>query len=176
MRGHREHGSAAVRTRQPLLHPCALENPLRAMSDDTQRQLSLLWTQGPVGHLTPWSQAKAWALAEVWSEQHGTRTCGRNEWIAQRLYVKGPGDKHPPNAAISQLLKKIADDKDWFPGKIGGSGSLGGRPPVLSETNRRIIAASTMALKARGIEPTYPLVIAQCPQCVSEPGDGRAGV
>ena len=67
---------------------------------------------------------------------------------------QGPGEKHPPNAAISQLLKKIAEDKDWFPGKIGGSGSLGGRPPVLSETNRRIIAAITMAQKAGCSEPT----------------------
>ena len=92
------------------------------MSDDAQRQMSLLWTQGPKGHLTPWSQAKAWALAEVWAELHGERTYGRNEWIAQRLYVKGPGDKHPSNAAISQLLKKMDEDKDWFPGKIGGSG------------------------------------------------------
>ena len=143
------------------------------MSDETQRQLSLLWTHGPVGHLTPWSQAKAWALAEVWSEQHGTQTYGRNEWIAQRLYVKGPGQNHPSNAAISQLLKKLAADKDWFPGKIGGSGSLGGRPPVLSETNRRIIAASTMALKARGVEPTYPLVIAQCPNASRNPETGE---
>ena len=143
------------------------------MSEDAQRTLSSLWTQAPDGHLTPWSQAKAWALNEVWSELHKDKLYGRNEWIAQRLYVKGPGKKHPTNAAISQFLKKVADDPDWFPGKIGGSGSLGGRPPVLSQTNQRAIARSSMALKERGVEPTYPLIIAQCPNAARNPHTGE---
>ena len=60
-------------------------------------------------------------------------------------------------------------DPDWFPGKLCGSGSLGGRPPVLSETNKSVIARSAMALKEKHIEPTYPLVIAQCPNATINP-------
>ena len=48
------------------------------MSEDAQRTLSSLWTQAPDGHLTPWSQAKAWALKKVWSELHTDKLYGRN--------------------------------------------------------------------------------------------------
>ena len=98
-----------------ILHPCALENPLRAMYDDTQRQLSLLWTQGPVGHLTPWSQAKAWALAVVWSEQHGTCTYGRNERIAQRP----SGSRLSPQRKL--WLRAMASSRGSEQQPVGGS-------------------------------------------------------
>ena len=62
-------------------------------------------------------------------------------------------------------------DDDWFPGKVYGS--LGSRPPVLSETNKSIIAGSAMAMKVRGIEPTYALTIAQCPNASNNPSSGE---
>jgi len=101
-------------------------------------------------------------------------TYGRNKWIPDRLYVEGPGRRHPCNAAVFQFLEKVSEDPDWFPGKIGGSGSLGGRPSVLTETNKHIIAASTMVLKEKGVEPTYPLIIAQCPNATRNPNTGEA--
>ena len=79
----------------------------------------------------------------------------------ERVYVQGPGRKHPSPNAVSQLLQKMSDDEDWFPGKVYGS--LGGRPPAVSETNKAIIATSAMAMKDRGVDPTYSLIIAQCP-------------
>ena len=73
----------------------------------------------------------------------------------------GQSHTRDPLRRIGKLLKKMASDADWFPGKVYGS--LGGRPPALSETNKAVIANSTMSMKARGIEPTYALIVAQCP-------------
>ena len=42
-----------------------------AMSlEEQQRQLASLWVSGRIGNLGPWSQAKVWALKEVWAELH----------------------------------------------------------------------------------------------------------
>ena len=144
MCGHREHGSAAVCTRPPLLHPCALDNPLRAMSDDTQRHLSLLWTQGPVGHLTPWSQAKAWALAVVWSEQHGTCTYGRNERIAQRP----SGSRLSPQRKL--WLRAMASSRGSEHQPVGGSVRTGammfqGGPCKAAENNIHITSTTSIS-------------------------------
>ena len=74
-------------------------------------------------------------------------------------------------AGVKKLIDKMTADDDWFPGKVYGS--LGGRPPVLSETNKSIIAGSAMAMKERGIEPTYALIIAQCPNASTNPSSGE---
>ena len=74
------------------------------------------------------------------------------------MYVQGRPQKHPSDEAVRQLLIKMADDKDWFPGKVYGS--LGGRPSQIPETSKAAMAKSAMALKSRGVEPTYALVIA----------------
>ena len=141
-------------------------------TEDHQRQLSTLWKTGRDGSLSPWSQAKAWGLKHAWELTHEKgQTYGLNAWIAERLYVEGKPKKHPTGQAIGQLLEKMKDD-GWFPGKIGGGGSLGGRPSALSETNKAVIAKSAMALKEKGIEPTYPLVLAQCPKAALNPETG----
>ena len=111
--------------------------------------------------MTPWQQARVFGLNEAWQEVHEEEEQGKLAWIAERVYVQGPGNKHPSRQAIHLLLKKMAEDDDWFPGKVYGS--LGGRPSAVSETNKSIIASSAMAMKERGIEPTYALIIAQCP-------------
>ena len=68
-------------------------------------------------------------------------------------------------------MKKMSDDDDWFPGKVYGS--LGGRPSAVSETNKSLVATSAMAMKERGIEPTYALIIAQCPNATINPQTGE---
>ena len=116
-------------------------------ADENQRQLSNLWKMGRDGSLSPWSQAKAWGLKHAWELTHeGGQTHGRNTWIAERLCLEGKPRRHPSAQAISQLMSKMEDD-EWFPGKICGSGSLGGRPSALSETNKAVVAKSAMALK-----------------------------
>ena len=140
--------------------------------DEEQRQLAQLWKKARKdGCMTPWQQARAYGLNEAWTEMHGESTYGKQKWIADRVYVQGPGRKHPTPEAISQLIKKMTQDEDWFPGKVYGS--LGGRPSALTETNKSIIATSAMAMKERGIEPTYALVIAQCPNASINPSTGE---
>ena len=125
------------------------------------------------GCLSPWEEAKAYGLKEAWLTMWPDSTHGMNQWIADRLWVAATPQKYHPSAqAVGKLLKKMASDADWFPGKVYGS--LGGRPPALSETNKAVIANSTMSLKARGIEPTYALIVAQCPNASINPTTGEA--
>ena len=77
----------------------------------------------------------------------------------------------PTPEAVGQLIKKTTEDPDWFPGKIYGS--LGGRPPLVSETNKSIMANSAMAMKERGIEPTCSSIIARCPNASINPIAGE---
>ena len=122
--------------------------------------------------MTPWQQAKVFGLKEAWEEMHGDKTWGKLPWIAERVVMQGHGKKQPSIEAVRKLLNKMADDEDWFPGKVYGS--LGGRPCQIPETNKSTIARSAMALKARGVEPTYSLVIAQCPNASINPITGEA--
>jgi hypothetical protein len=57
--------------------------------DDAQRALAQLWRQARDGILTPWTQAKAWALREVWKETHGDKTYGLLSHVASRLMQSG---------------------------------------------------------------------------------------
>ena len=140
--------------------------------DEEQRQLSQLWKRARRdGCLSPWQQARVYGLCEAWKEMYGDTTYGMATWIAERVHVQGPGNEHPTSAAVSQLLKKMADDAEWFPGKVYGS--LGGRPSVLTETNKAAVATSAMAMKERGIEPTYALIIAHCPNASINPQTGE---
>ena len=103
---------------------------------------------------------------------HGEATYGKYAWIAERVYVQGADNKHPTSEGIAKLVKRMTEDADdWFPGKVYGS--LGGRPSVVSETNKAIVANSTMALQERGPEPTYALIIAQCPNATINPNTGE---
>ena len=129
---------------------------------EDQRQLGQAWKRARKdGCMAPWQQALVFGLNEAWQETHGDKQYGKIQWIKDRVYVQGPGKKHPSPDAVSQLLQKMGEDEDWFPGKVYGS--LGGRPSAVSERNKSIIATSAMAMKERGVEPTYALIIAQCP-------------
>ena len=140
--------------------------------EEEQHELSQLWKKARKdGCLSPWQQAKAYALNEAWEMMHGDATYGKCKWIADRVYVQGPDNQHPTSEGIAKLIKKMTNDADWFPGKVYGS--LGGRPGVVSETNRSVVAHSTMAMKERGIQPTYALIIAQCPNATINPNTGE---
>ena len=135
---------------------------------DAKSTLRDLWTRARRdGTLSPWQQACAFGLKEAWEEMHGDKRYGKAKWIAERVHVQGRGTKRPCPEAITMMMSKMTEDEDWFPGKVYGS--LGGRPPALSETNKSVIAASAMAMKKRGIDPTYPLIVAQCPNASRNP-------
>ena len=50
-----------------------------------QGEMASLWQSGRA--LSPWSQAKVWALKEVWPELHPDTTHGRNTWIASKVFM-----------------------------------------------------------------------------------------
>ena len=59
-----------------------------------QRQLSQLWKKARKdGCMSPWQQARVFALSEVWDENHEDTTYGKAKWISDRVYVQGPGNK-----------------------------------------------------------------------------------
>ncbi len=144
--------------------------PAPAMADatpnDTQQQLAQLWLkEGRKGSLAPWSEAKAWALREAWKLQKGDSTYGLLEFVSKRVVKQGGGN--PSASAISLLFDKMDDDPAWFPGKTYGE--RGAPSPALSGPNKAIIARSATALKREGLEPTFSLVVAQCPKATVNP-------
>ena len=60
--------------------------------EEEQQQLAQLWKKARKdGCMTPWQQARVFGLNEAWKEMHGERLYGRAPWIADRVYVQGPG-------------------------------------------------------------------------------------
>ena len=138
------------------------------MDDKLQELLKQAWTQGRTGHLSAWSEAKAWALREVWRETH-TSDHGLGTHVAGKLRKVGGGQ--PTGEAVMKLFRKMDADADWFPGK-----SLQeefGPAPVLSGIKRHAIAKCAMNMKSRGVEPTYARVVAACPQATLNPETER---
>ena len=143
---------------------------MAAASDkDEQQPLADLWLKTKRGRLPPWAEAKAWALREAWREFKPDSTYGLLEFVATR--VEKQGGKAPTASAISQLFDKFDSDPSWFPGKVYGS--YGGSRPALNGRSQAAIASAAMALKRDGLEPTFPLVVAQCPQASLNPATGR---
>ena len=130
----------------------------------TNEDLCKAWTETRVGQLSVWSQAKVWALREVWREdnesEHGLCTL-----VARK--VKKHGGGHPSGEAIMKLYKKMDADPDWFPGKIARS--TYGPSPLLTPSKSAVIAQSAMIMKRNGSEPTYARVLAACPTATINP-------
>ena len=133
--------------------------------------LRTMWCEGKKGRMCPKEQAKAWALREAWRELHGESTYGMCKWIAARVFTVGNPPKHPSIAAVQQFLDKVIEDPEWHPGKMYGKPA--GRPCALTGLKKAVIARTAMALKSAGLEPTYPLVLAQCPLAGINPGTGE---
>ena len=127
------------------------------MGDD-RATLHSLWHHARKGTMSPWTEAKAWALREVWRESHQT-DYGLLTYVAGKLKKKGGGK--PTKEAVRRLFEKMDDDAEWYPGKYYGEPP--GRPSAISETNKGVIARSLMALKESHVELTYALAVAQCP-------------
>ena len=129
------------------------------MGDTSQELLQRAWTQGRTGYLAAWSEAKAWALREVWRETHNSDH-GLGTHVAGKLRKVGGGA--PTSQAVMQLFRKMDADPEWFPGKSLQENF--GPSPVLSGTKRHAIANCAMSMKSRGVEPTYARVVAACPK------------
>ena len=139
---------------------------------ETPTQQDLLrsaWLEGRTGYLSAWSEAKLWAVREVWradkESDHGLQT------FAANLVTKVGTNEHPTQRAVGLFYEKIDADPDWFPGKnnrakFGPDKALGGQQVSA-------IARSAQAMKARGAEPTYGMIVASCPQAVLNSATNR---
>ena len=130
--------------------------------------LQAAWLSGDAGKLSPLETLKAWALKRVYLEE-GYFEKGIYVKIASKVQKVGGGSPGPD--AVRKLLLKIDADSEWYPGKI--MGQKRGRKPALSPLARATIKRSAEAMKANDLEPTYPLVVARCPQAVRNPETGE---
>ena len=143
------------------------------MATSRQKLLKEAWLSGRVGNLSGQGQAKAWALREVWRDEHGEKTYGMLTHIASKLHTITPGRKkeHPSPSALSQSFDRMDDDKDWYPGKQDERKF--GPDPAINGTNQAIIAKTAMHMKASGIEVTYPTVVSHNPKACLNPETNR---
>ena len=133
-----------------------------------QGSLQKLWLYGKEGGLSAREQLKAWALREAWQENN-TSSYGMHTWVAERLTKIGGGQ--PTNVSVKDLLQKIDDDEDWYPGKQYGAKR--GRKRVLRGVKAVAVANCAKAKRARGVDPTYGQVIGNCKVAVTNPETGR---
>ena len=134
------------------------------MAKSRQELLKEAWLGGRDGYLSPLSEARAWALREVWRDEN-TSEWGMMSYISGKLKKKGGG--HPSVAAVSKFFAKLDADPEWFPGKTDRTSY--GPASVITPTNQAIVARSAMAMAARGQEPTYPELIANNPAALLNP-------
>lgn len=136
----------------------------RLMGDSGNTTLELLWKSGRVGNLCPLEQLKAMVYREVLLET-GTPEHKLNSTIATKLKKLGGGAV--TRQAVGQLLAKYDEDAEWYPGKSYQTSF--GPAPALNGAKRRCVAQAAMSLKQQDLEPTYALVLAQCPKAALNP-------
>jgi len=134
------------------------------MANSRQELLKEAWLGGRDGYLSPLSEARAWALREVWRDGNESEW-GMLSYIAGKLKKKGGGN--PGVAAVSKFFAKLDADPQWFPGK--SAQTTFGPASAISPTNQAIVARSAMAMAESGKEPTYPALIANNPVALENP-------
>ena len=139
------------------------------MSETQQELLRKAWTEGRNGYLSAWSEAKLWAIREIWraekDSEHGLQT------FAASQVMKSGTNEHPSQRAVGKLFERMDADPDWFPGKI--TREVNGPKRTLTGQQRSAIARSAQAMKARGVEPTYSNVVATCPNATLNSETGK---
>ena len=138
------------------------------MAEERQEALRAAWLGGAHGHLSAMSEARAWALREVYLEM-GKPKWGLNTFVASRITKVGGGA--PGVSAVVKFFARVDADDDWYPGK--SSRTEYGPKSALSETAKNNIASSAMAMKERDVEPTYKKLLSTCPSAVLNPDTGK---
>ena len=127
------------------------------------------WVSGRTGTLSPWSQAKVFALVKI-SAKKGLDLA---DWeIAAEVEKVGGGV--PADNTIRLWREKFEADPQWYPGKQGQDAEKPGRKKVITKQQEATIAQSAMSLKRKGVEPTVSAVVAQCPAATLNPETGEA--
>ena len=82
---------------------------------DEQSKLHALWHRARTGTMTPWTEAKAWALREIYRENNKEKKnpdFGVLVYVAAKLRKKC--ERQPPSAeAVRQLYQKMDEDPQW---------------------------------------------------------------
>ena len=107
------------------------------MDDSLQELLKKAWLGGRNGNLSPLSEARAWALREIWRES-GKPEYGMLTFIAGKVKKNGGGN--PTQPALSQFFAKLDADPEWFPGK--SLQEQFGPSSVITPRNQVIVARS----------------------------------
>ena len=119
--------------------------------------------------MSPLETLKAWALRHVYLEE-GYPEKGMFVKIAAKVKKVGGGTPGPD--AVRKLVMKIEADPDWYPGKQ--LGERRGRKRALTPQSRAAVKRSAESMKAQGLEPTYPLIVARCPGATLNRQTGQA--
>eukprot|EP00973_Karenia_brevis_P002389 321212-Karenia_brevis.AAC.1 len=82
------------------------------MSETAQELLQRAWWECRDGCMNAMTQARAWALRELWNADEKPKY-GMLPWVAGKFEKQGGGA--PSKQAIEQLFHKIDTDEDWFP-------------------------------------------------------------
>lgn len=126
------------------------------------------WVSGRTNNLSPWSQAKVFALIVV------GRMMGKplsDPQLASHVTKVGGGS--PGKDAIRKLREKIDGDPEWHPGKEADDAGQPGRKRVITSQQIATIAGSAKRMKLKGIEPTVANVLAHCPQATTNQETGE---
>lgn len=116
------------------------------------------WVSGRLGTLSPWSQSLVCAFSVVSNTRGLSLT---DSEIAAQVSKVGGG--HPTRNSIRVLRAKFEADVEWHPGKQDEEAGVPGRPKTITPQQQQALAKCAMTLKAKGIEPSAPQVIAHCP-------------
>ena len=84
------------------------------MAEARQEALRAAWLGGTQGHLSAMSEARAWALREVYLEM-GKPKWGLNTFVASRITKVGGGA--PGVSAVAKFFARVDADGDWYPGR-----------------------------------------------------------
>ena len=136
------------------------------MAEGAPASLQDLWKTGRHGNLSPLEQLKVVAYRDVYEDLGQAVEYTK---IGEKVTKIGGG--YPSGEAIRRFLQRVDDDAEWYPGK--SYQEKRGPAPALNGTKRQIVAASVMADKKAGVEPTYRTTIAKCPKATLNPATGK---
>ena len=86
------------------------------MGDSKQELLRKAWLGGRQGNLSPMMEAKAWALREIWNDDHES-SYGMLGYIPGKMVkVAAEGDEpeQPTKQAMAKFVLKVDAGPDWY--------------------------------------------------------------
>ena len=129
---------------------------------------SQAWTVGKAGSLSPWSQAVVVALLKMRAKHSVDMSLSD---IAMQVTKVGGG--HPSKQAVAELAANVANDAQWYPGKVSASAKKRGPKKKFTRAKQLQVAKTAMALKRSGAEVSVGAVLARAPKAATNPKTGQ---